>query len=756
MNRLVVLALGLLFVFAGSAEARADNVALCDALASDDASRAPIVALQAIDPDRGMAACAAAVAEQPTSSPLIHQYARTLERGGRLDDAKRLYGWAASDGYPPAVTALARLDGVAITPAPAWPASERASLGAEMAAAGSALRRYGDALPADPADPLAVLGETGTDPNAILAWVAKHTRLVAYVGSLRGAGGVLADRAGNSLDRSLLLAKLLTQAGQEARLAHAALPAAQAETLFSATSMTEALPRLPPLTRDELIAKFSDPRLPADQVAAAATEVIDRRALTEKLLAERTNALLPSLLAASQSAQETADAEARTAALAAIADHYWVQVRAGAGWRDLDPDASIVRPPTPVDTLDPKDLPDSLRHSVILRVILELQDATGRHEEQLLTHTVHPADDGVQTLTLIHTGKGLDSLGQMLESPDLRQRTLDALDGVDAWTPILIAGSSTTVDKLFTREGAIRPANLSAFAATGGAIGGLFSEVGDALSSETPVAKATAIPTAEWLEIEVRVPGAEPRIQRRTIFDLIGPSARDSGVSVAVTPDLIRFRALRLVGPTDILIAGAVPSEISVGRASAATVARIADNVGSFAAMPEDATIANVTTGQRVPLTLMQFSGQRLWDSGASALVSPNVFLMHDRFGWGTAGVSHQTEFDVVFNDVGGVPFAARVRQGLIDTVLETRWWAIRSRATLRHWTRWIWPPAGLGTELQRSTRSNWPLCPRMPDRVSWPILVLAISSWLRPDVARVALARPGGGSILAPASPWE
>ena len=671
MNRLVVLALGILFVFGGSTGVRADNVALCDALASDDASRAPIVALQDIDPDRGMAACAAAVAEQPTSSPLIHQYARTLERGGRLDDAKRLYGWAASDYYPPAVAALTRLSGIVAAPSPIWPASERASLGAEMAAAGSALRRYRDALPADPADPLAVLGETGTDPNTILAWVAKHTRLVAYVGSLRGAAGVLADRAGNSLDRSLLLAKLLTQAGQEVRLAHASLPAAQAETLFGATSMTAALPRLPPLTRDELIAKFSDPRLPADQVAAAATEVIDRRALTEKLLAERTDALLPSLLSASQSAQETADAAARTAALAAVADHYWVQVRSGAGWRDLDPDASIVGALVPADTLDPKDLPDSLRHSVILRVMLELQDTTGRREEQLLTHTVYPADDSMQTLTLIHTGKGLDSLEQMLGSPNLRQRTLDALDGVTAWTPMLIAGGSPIVDKLFTQDGLIRPANVNAFAATGGDVGGLFSDVGDALSGATPAAQPVAIPTAEWLEIEVRIPGAEPRTERRTIFDLIGPDARASGVSVAITPDLLRSRSFRLVGPTDILIAGAVPSEVSVGRASAATVARIADNVGSFAAMPEDATIANVSTGPRVPLTLMQFAGQRLWDGGASALVSPNVFLMHDRFGWGTAGVSHQTEFDVVFNDVGGVPFAARVRQGLIDTVLE-------------------------------------------------------------------------------------
>jgi hypothetical protein len=671
MIKLVTLALGILLVLAGSTGARADDIALCNALASDDAGRAPVVALQSIDPDRGTAACAAAVAQQPTSPALIHQYARTLERAGRLEDAQRLYNWAASDGYPPAVAALARLGGAVAASPPVWPVAERESLGAEMAAAGSALRRYADALPADPADPLAVLAATGTDPNAILAWVGEHTRLLAYVGSLRGAGGVLADRAGNSLDRSLLLAKLLTQAGQEVRLAHIALPSAQAEALFSATRTMAALPRLPPLTRDELIATFSDPRLPKDQVAAAATEVIDRRALTEKLLAERTNALLPTLLAASQSAEESADADVRTAALVALADHYWVQVRSGAGWRDLDPDASLVGALLPADTLDPKDLPDSLRHSVVLRVVLELQDASGRHEEQLLTHTIYPADDGVQTLTLAHLGKGLDSLEQMLGSPDLHQRALDALDGVDAWTPMLIAGGSPVVDKLFTRDGAIRPANLNAFSATGGAIGGLFSDVGDALSGETPAAQASAIPMAEWLEIEVRVPGAEPRLQRRTIFDLIGPSARASGLSVAVTPDLLRMRALRLVGPTDILIAGAVPSETTVGRASAATSARIADNIRSITAMPDDMKPSDAPTGQRVPLTLIRFAGQRLWDAGASALVSPNVFLMHDRFGWEAAGVSRQTEFDVVFNDVGGVTFAARVRQGLIDTVLE-------------------------------------------------------------------------------------
>ena len=48
-----------------------------------------------------------------------------------------------------------------------------------------------------------------TDPQKMLDWVRDNTRLVPYEGSLRGALGVLMDRNGNSLDRSILLARLL-------------------------------------------------------------------------------------------------------------------------------------------------------------------------------------------------------------------------------------------------------------------------------------------------------------------------------------------------------------------------------------------------------------------------------------------------------------------------------------------------------------------------------------------------------------------
>ena len=36
----------------------------------------------------------------------------------------------------------------------------------------------------------------------------------------------------------------------------------------------------------------------------------------------------------------------------------------------------------------------------------------------------------------------------------------------------------------------------------------------------------------------------------------------------------------------------------------------------------------------------------RAWKAGEAALVSPNIFLMHDRFGWdAVVGASRQAEF---------------------------------------------------------------------------------------------------------------
>src|SRR5438067_2382973 len=85
-------------------------------------------------------------------------------------------------------------------------------------------------IPADTFDPVTVVKSVGPDADKLFAWVQEHTRWAPYRGALRGPVGVLMDRTGNSLDRSLLLAELLKTMGVSTRLAHATLSNDQAKT----------------------------------------------------------------------------------------------------------------------------------------------------------------------------------------------------------------------------------------------------------------------------------------------------------------------------------------------------------------------------------------------------------------------------------------------------------------------------------------------------------------------------------------------
>ena len=70
----------------------------------------------------------------------------------------------------------------------------------------------------------------GVEP--IFSFVRDRIRYDAYSGVLRGANGALAARAGNSFDRSLLLARMLAVHGVRTRFVRGDLPRAEADTLF--------------------------------------------------------------------------------------------------------------------------------------------------------------------------------------------------------------------------------------------------------------------------------------------------------------------------------------------------------------------------------------------------------------------------------------------------------------------------------------------------------------------------------------------
>src|SRR5687768_15609406 len=103
MLRIVTLLLCLVTIGFTTAAARSQDPDPCDALTANEAATAA-------DANAAIAACESALAAQPGEPRIVHQYALALERAGRIEDALRMYEWAAADGYGPAVEAVARLN----------------------------------------------------------------------------------------------------------------------------------------------------------------------------------------------------------------------------------------------------------------------------------------------------------------------------------------------------------------------------------------------------------------------------------------------------------------------------------------------------------------------------------------------------------------------------------------------------------------------------------------------------------------------
>jgi len=78
----------------------------------------------------------------------------------------------------------------------------------------------------------ALLSKLDFDPENIVNYVKQEVQFEQYPGLLRGAQGTLMSRAGNALDQSVLLGKLLKDAGYEARIAGTTLSSKQAKDLL--------------------------------------------------------------------------------------------------------------------------------------------------------------------------------------------------------------------------------------------------------------------------------------------------------------------------------------------------------------------------------------------------------------------------------------------------------------------------------------------------------------------------------------------
>lgn len=511
-------------------------------------------------------------------------------------------------------------------------------------------------LRSDRLDPEVLLDAIGREPDAILEWVAAETRWLPYAGVLRGAGGVLMDRSGSSLDRALLLADLLARAGLEVRLANATLPEDTAAALAP-----EALERAP---------------APDTATVFALEDEIDGYRAGVRAAAQELAAEVDLLAEPVADVSDPADI---------IADHWWVQASSQGEWEDYDPlfaastDAPA-RPPAET-TVDPADIPEELRHSVSLRVVIERYEDGALIEEVPLEHTLSLGGDAPDASVELEFGTWVPP-----ELSDRASETTDLAEGARlaaSWRPWLRVDGQTVMGEWFSEAGRVEPpTTLAQAGALSEGLEGL-SGLGSDSAQEEAVESWL---TAAWIEYETAGPGIEARTERREILDLVGASRLDGGPADEQelggdAADLAR--GLAFLGLSEILLQSAATHPDAFIDAYMENFIQLRP---AFIALVflgagvEDERIGpSLASPETRPIDLLAMTSARdRWAASAAGFIGrPQVWSQHVFFEPGPEGIGSAQAVDIVMNDTGVMPGTdvdprlVRLEQGILDTLVE-------------------------------------------------------------------------------------
>ena len=383
-------------------------------------------------------------------------------------------------------------------------------------------------------EPFGVIETVGRDADELAAWVKRTTHLLPYRGVLRGPSGTLIEGGGNSLDRALLLAQLLTDAGHEVRLANVTLSAGVARDLAAAITAPAEATVADAAARDRVARQHRTLLAALDQAGVKGTP------------------------------QDVA---------AALADHWWVQRKTGETWVDHEltglPKQTAVRIAPFAMKEGRLALDAALFHEVELAVVIEVFAGGKLTTTPVLRKTYRPYETLGQSITLAHTA------GRMVSDDDLaggdmpgklRAATLKQT----VFMPVLRTGTRSEGSASFTVTGQVIENATFDGAGRLADRGKNFDEGFDVMSGQAATKPAAAgVLTAQFVDYTLRVPVQPARTIRRTVFDAVGPAARAAGVTAP--PQLTEAqkidRALALLGQTQITLqTGRLPADFTVYR----------------------------------------------------------------------------------------------------------------------------------------------------------------------------------------------
>lgn len=495
------------------------------------------------------------------------------------------------------------------------------------------------------------------DFELIVEWVENNIQWVPYPGMLRGVHGVLLDQRGNSLDRSLLLANLLADAGYEVRLVRGRLSPEAVEAVLSSNSVARLEPQ-------------EDKTLFPEEVVTAAGQASGQASDLATLIGD-----LP---------------ESDSITSGEIADHWWVEAQPDNEWITVDlllsgPLAAMR--PEPLERISSDSLPESLSHRVTIRVVIERWDDGQTSESIPLEHTVNAPEAVYHDLELLFAPFHFDP---QPDDSDADQQAQAIAQTTEEWLPVLRIGTKDILNQGFDQEGnlEVSPGRIAAARKAEAATSAL--QTLGTTENEPPKTHLSAL----WIEYQVDVPGREPRIERREIFDLVGPARRrnETVEAFAMDSSAVRERGIALMGTHRILITSAAPPQIALEKAAWEFWADHGPQIAGLLRLvynPDDDEAAG--RANRDPLKALDLLGlataRHVLSPHRSAvyLASPNILSSH--FIANLDG-SYQVQkaFDIVINDVGVVPnstiAASRVRleQGVLDTILEAAMMGTKAR----------------------------------------------------------------------------
>lgn len=366
------------------------------------------------------------------------------------------------------------------------------------------------------------------EPDDIAAWVDDNVRYEAYDGVLRGPTGTLVAGAGNALDQAVLLARLLGDAGFDARVALGTLGEEDAGRLVMSMFDDLAASAGPVeadhdadanLTELAAIAGVDRGVLSAGVSKLAGAELQDLDEFHEALA--QTQAILAEV--------ERQDGRAAVAVLMDDASRYaWVEYRLSAAdaWRVAHPAWPGGTPPDLVaESVLEGQVPEELTHRLRIEVTVERKRGDAFETQPLMTPWERPVAE-LLGRTIVIGNTALGETGQ----EDIATMGADMVESA-FFAPVLNGGLAPGA-MAFDLAGNLVPPDAAAsamagvFQTVGERVGGAAGAIGALGGDEAP--KEPFALTAQWIDFVLVGPGGHETRHRRTVFDRRAPGSREA------------------------------------------------------------------------------------------------------------------------------------------------------------------------------------------------------------------------------------